>query len=184
MAEDMSNEMTLACKIIYHLFNSAFIATITGVLLGSWFIQRIHIAHESERATIMWLIGQVEKYIEYAYKYWNSVLYKKRIDEDLKAKLRSEFNYLVTSTNNLKCIDNDEKRIHELIYAMMDMYTAATGGGFDTANVSINEPQEHICRCAQTSAKLRCLLLSYMMRKPFSWKRIPSMIKSRFCNSK
>ena len=184
MAADMSDEMTLVCNIIHDLCDSALVATITGVLLGSWFIQRIHIAHEAERAMIMWLIGQVEQYAENAFTYWNSILYKERISEVLKAKLRSEFNYLVRSTDNLRCIDDDEKRIHDLTYAMMNMYKAATGGGFDTASVSEDEAKEHIRRCASTSANLRCLLLSYMAGRPTLWKRVTAMLGCGSCAPK
>ena len=98
--------------------------------------------------------------------------------------MRSEFNYLVRSTDNLRCIDDDEKRIHDLTYAMMNMYKAATGGGFDTASVSEDEAKEHIRRCASTSANLRCLLLSYMAGRPTLWKRVTAMLGCGSCASK
>lgn len=169
------------CKVV---LESQLVSTLLGIVLGSYFIEKLHVNRESERETLRWLITHVEEYGGVAVRYWNAILHKQDVDDldILKARMRSEYPFLVSATDNLKCICKDRKRIHDTTYAIMDLFRAATDGQFDSSMITDEEAAAHISRCEDAAVKVKRLLYGYLTEwDSFCLAKLLVKIKAPFC---
>lgn len=142
------------------LNESQLLSTLLILVFGTFLIDWWHSRKESDREAVSWLLQFAEEYTGMANEYWSNHPSKTSRQLVLVARLKSEYSVLYNAVENIKGMsDEKRKKVRESIN---DLYDAATGAEFETAQESTQESLiRTLTGIAKSSATLRRRLRAY-----------------------
>lgn len=151
-------------NILSWINDSQLLATIIGLGLGTFLIERMHQRRCAELETLRWLINLIERYDTMGCEYWQTF----SGDEvgrrsELAARLKVDYAFLAVSVDNIKMVKDAERK--QMKEQLERLYDAATGDDFEVdRKFSIDEIRMYHVRIARASAAVKKILYGAMTK--------------------
>ena len=149
--------------ICYHYYNAKEIVTsligllgsLLGIVLGSYFIQRLVNRENSLKETSRWLIQKIDEYEKNACDCCFLAKEDSRQRTVLSSKLKSDFPVLSHIFDTCVC-DQGKRNAGNL--AWKNLFDASTGGDFEFSSPSLDDARLIIPKITRSCSQLKCIV--------------------------